>query len=299
MLPTHEWLYYRIYVADDTEADRLLEYLVRPALDRLRAEVPGLRWFFLRFVDPTGMHLRLRLCAELPAVNHMAAVLDRLLSAAQSDGAVRFAGEWADRPVTCQGFGKALYVPETAKFGAGAGIRLAETLFQASSSAALDCVGPRYATMRVGYGAANVILLLAGLPASVRPSFLHQYAWYWSGGPASKQPGKNGGALAAVNGRGASQLAGKLVNRAAEVLSQDTARHSLAGYATRFWHELRSEQRRLVPRSDYFLLFHHLHLMNNRLGVFSVAEARIARLLFLAGPAGPALAAAIRARGDG
>ncbi|HEV2371813.1 MAG TPA: thiopeptide-type bacteriocin biosynthesis protein [Streptosporangiaceae bacterium] len=275
--PPWDWLYYRISVADDLETNRLLLGLVNPAIARFRAEVPALRWFFLRFLDQAGLHVRLRLRATLAETGRIQRYLDDRLSAAQA--AVHGGGG----EVTCREFHKALYAPETVKYGPGPGIELAERLFQASSDAALALLDAGACDRKVACTAAHMMLMLAGLPREERIGFLHQYAWYWSGGPSRRW--EPGALMAAIGGDGRDRAA-QLAGAAADLLADPLAGRLLARYATAAWRELRSPERRRVPRSDSFLLFHHIHLMNNRLGVFRPAEAAIARLLWHAELAG-------------
>lgn len=267
--PSHDWLYYRIYVSSVIELEALLEHVVRPLILPLRRELPDLRWFFLRFTDAGGPHLRFRLSAELPWLSHIQQGLDERLTRAQATNA----------EPRCVRFGKFLYQPENQKFGERGGVRLAERIFQIGSQTALTCLGDRHRAMRVAYGATQMLLLLAGLPAAQRLGFLHQYSWYWSGG-IDRRPQPLSSTVHRLPEL--TRRAERFIDHIKRVLSDPPTRQLLIDYQSAVWSELRSPERRGVPRSDYFLLFHHIHLMNNRMGVYQVPEAQIARLLWAA-----------------
>ncbi|MFJ1605711.1 thiopeptide-type bacteriocin biosynthesis protein [Streptomyces sp. NPDC088253] len=264
-VPTHDWLYYRIHVADPAGMQELLEHVVRPALARLRDEIPELRWFFLQFMDVSGLHLRLRLNARQASLIHVESTLQGLLSCVRHRGVT-----------------KHVYAPETHKFGEGEGMRLAERIFEHGSEAALACLGPRQRSLRTAYAATHMTLMLAPLEPRLRRTFLHQYAWYWSGGPLLRGRLPHGGAIPDAPARSA-----RLLAQIEWVLSDPGARSVLTGYAEACRRELCSRTRMHIPRTDSFLLFHHIHLMNNRLSVVPSEEAQLARFLWLADEALP------------
>jgi thiopeptide-type bacteriocin biosynthesis protein len=258
-----DWLYYRIYLNDLDDFDTVLETVVRPGIAAWRAELPDLRWFFLRFVDPLGPHVRLRFAADPSCVALMERDWDDRL-----DGIIP-----APRRV-----GKYVYAPEYRKFGDVMGMRLAERIFQLSSETVMACTGERLRDLRTAYGAAHLALLVATLPAEQRLGFLHQYAWYWTGGPrrtgSSVDPAQAPDALADAGAR--------VVAAARRVLADSSTREQFLTYRAAYSAESRGSGRIAVPRSDRFLLFHHIHLMHNRMGVYPLVEARLARLLWAA-----------------
>jgi Lantibiotic biosynthesis dehydratase C-term len=72
-----DWLYYLLYPGHPAKLDRTLAAVVAPVV--AVAGPGGYRWFFLRYTDPLGAHIRLRFgggCAEIDriyrAVNRMA-----------------------------------------------------------------------------------------------------------------------------------------------------------------------------------------------------------------------------------
>ncbi|MFD8981881.1 thiopeptide-type bacteriocin biosynthesis protein [Streptomyces sp. NPDC059564] len=287
MSDQQEWLYYRVYVANIAEIRDLVEQVVGPAVRRFTAEDPALRWFFLQYVDLVGLQLRFRLRGtpsrlaryEEDLDDGFRRALDLLAEADGPRGPLT-----AHRMVT-----KRLYEPEHDKFGGPSGVELAERLMQCGSEAALACSGPRLRSLRLPIAAAHTELMAARLPAAVRTSFLHQYAWYWSGRGLRDAP--FGRALPGLSPGEpmAARRAAVLRTQIDHVLQVPPLREALTGYADEFWFRVR---RAGLPRPDYLTAFHHIHLMNNRLGVVPGEEMQIARLLWLEGLRDPRAVAA-------
>jgi thiopeptide-type bacteriocin biosynthesis protein len=276
---TDEWLYYRVYVADLGEIRDLVERVVRPAIADFTARVPDLRWFFLQYVDVLGVHLRLRLRAGPAPLAEFERRLDHDFARALDDPST-VGGRDRDRGFHRRAV-KRLYEPEFDKFGGPAGVSFAEHLLQLGSEAALACAEPHRRQARTRYAAAHTALLVDRLPATVQASFLHHYAWYWSGaGPRAAMWQLTRAKLAPGNAE-AGYRAVRLRAQIDEVLAEPAMRAVLTGYADGFWRHLASPARAAVDRSDHLILFHHIHLMNNRLGVVPGEEVQIARLLWL------------------
>ncbi|GII86892.1 hypothetical protein Ssi03_48820 [Sphaerisporangium siamense] len=255
-----EWLYYRAYVTDLDKIRDLLADVVSPAISNLKTKFPDLQWFYLQYIDLLGLHLRLRLYGEQ---DQIAAYEDEL------DGPLNARAESVL---------KRLYEPEHDKYGA-AGVPFAERVFQLGSEAALACAGARRRAARVLCGAAHTDLIVRGLPPRSRVAFLHQYAWYWSGRGLRTAVWPVPATARVAPGPGRAPAA-KLRAHIDGVLADPHARRVLTGYAGDFWAMLGSAARPRT-RTDFTLAFHHIHLMNNRLGVAPGEEAQIARLLWV------------------
>ncbi|WP_020665158.1 thiopeptide-type bacteriocin biosynthesis protein [Amycolatopsis benzoatilytica] len=250
MAEPREWLYYRVPVEPDGAGEPVLHTVVTPIVRQLRAEVPELRWFYLRFLDATGLHLRWRLSAAPAELDHVEQVVDDAL-----------AGRYR----------KHLYEPEKAKFG---DLAVAEQLFQLSSETALELLARHRQGGRSGLAAAVMLALTAGLPASQRRVFLHQYGWYWSGGPARRR-WTAAPWTSLADPRVRAKASGLLAE--ANAILAGPSGELIRDFSRQFW----ATANTMPLRSGYFQLFHHLHLTGNRLGVFPAAEAVIARLLYL------------------
>ncbi|KOU36488.1 thiopeptide-type bacteriocin biosynthesis protein [Streptomyces sp. WM6378] len=256
-----DWLYYRIFAEHDRGIQHLLDGPVREIVGEAGRLCPGHRWFFIRYFDRRGLQIRLRQHGPLDALAELehrsAAVLER---AGRADGIAGYTG-----------FLPSLYEPETAKYGAGAGIARAEEVFLASSRLTLRITGPGYWPLRLGYAGVTTAAAVELLPAAQRVAFLYNMSWYWSGG----------------NGRTAQELRHRVRSAADRNREALEARYRIVhngphAHAIREYTDLLREtlhtpfaERLTVPH----LLFHFVHLMNNRLGLRPAEEALVAELL--------------------
>jgi hypothetical protein len=265
--PNDDWVYYRIAVPPGGAGDPLLRGVVIPALARLAVpratDGGGLRWFFLRFLDATGLHVRLRLATSPSRLSEVEAVLDDELTRTQRE----------PMPL-CTGYAKGLYAPETWKFGTGPALYRSEALFQATSELALTWL-LRGGGSRVGVAAAHLAQLVSGLPVAQQVGFLHQYAWYWSGGPALP----SGAARSGPNRPPENSQGSRILEQADRVTADPTLDAALGRCTELFWGQ-DGVGVTVLPSRRVSVLFDHIHLANNRLGVFPRAEATIARALW-------------------
>jgi thiopeptide-type bacteriocin biosynthesis protein len=255
-----DWLYYRVYPERLPDIQPMLANAV-PELVALAAELdPTMRWFFLRYVDHTGPHLRLRVRSGLDALAVLHERARVLLAPLARDVVV------------------SLYEPEYAKYDGQVGVDLAERVFQRSSEAAVRLATGRaadaYRRDRLGYGLASIELATRWLPPARRRTFLYQYAWYWAGGRSGPL---RDSVRRSATAHGAAVLAGARalldvppvaaeLNAGVDLIRETSARARAARLRTSGW----------------YLLFHHLHLQNNRLGVTPVEEALLAEVLYRA-----------------
>ncbi|WP_163505173.1 thiopeptide-type bacteriocin biosynthesis protein [Fodinicola acaciae] len=249
-----DWLAYRIPVASPPDIAALLHEVVRPSIGQISAEIPDFRWFFLRYFDPAGLHLRLRLRVPVGVLTEV----DALMEGALNGG-----------PAARLGWVRRLYAPETGKFGAGPALDGAERLFQLSSETALLCATPDRRGDRIAQAAAVTSLLADDLPEPARRRFLGVCA-NSAKTEAAVEPDLRGRAM-------------RLDDRRRGVLAEADLGRTLSAFALAFRQFLGSAARTLAPISDDDLRFHHIHLTNNRLGVFPAEEAAIARLLLALG----------------
>jgi lantibiotic biosynthesis dehydratase-like protein len=269
---TRDWLYYRLYGAVPADLQALLESVVAPLAAEVSERWPGIQWFFLRYVDPLGPHVRLRLRVgldELPAVEEVVDRHVRPVYAAPS------APPWPSAPrdvVDNRFFGRYVYEPEYDKYGDGDGIAHAEDLFHAGSVAALGCFGPHHAPHRLAYGALHTVLALDALPAERRTGLLEHIEWFWTGqadGEARRQRTR----------RTAARLAEPLTRSLRALVRRPEWTAPLSRYHTILLARLDSGAVPSTAPDDHDLVFHHVHMMNNRLGVAGIEEAVIARVI--------------------
>jgi thiopeptide-type bacteriocin biosynthesis protein len=236
MAPQAEWLFIRLYAGPTSGGfDRLLV----DAIPRVLARGLHDSWFFVRYGDDAGPHLRVRLRPRPGCADELIAALEALAGEAGAGSAFD------------------VYVPELDKFGGPAGMAIAEELFELSSEIAIQLVRNEQVggEPRRAICADLMALVIAAFPPrGVEQRFWSLYAQRLGGGTAGATPVASAAPTAA---------AGALLERWREGLQRSAGRYR--ELATR-------------PPSEA-LAAHFLHLMNNRLGVGIREEARLAALL--------------------
>ncbi|MFI7687723.1 thiopeptide-type bacteriocin biosynthesis protein [Nonomuraea sp. NPDC049655] len=246
-----DWLYYRLLVQS---GDHLQDVVEHP-LSRLIGAADGIeRWFFLRFTDRWGPHVRLRLAATPDRISGLRR-LARQVFEVRDAWPKRLTESW-------RGAALSLYEPELAKYGGVAGVANAERVFHASSELALSLApslaGPGRRERRLAAALAVTRTAAELLPPTGRRSFLYHMAWHWTGHDQERR--------ARIR-----LLAGR---RPVEPAPMSGPAFDLYG------HHL---ERALAegPRPAPHLLFHFVHTTNNRLGLNVLEEALIAEQLLL------------------
>ena len=275
---THEWLYYVLYPGSPHKLDAVVEDLIRPAVATVRAfDVAG--WFFLRYADELGAHLRFRVLAP----RAVADALDPALRSFFDDALERIAGRpsmatprsWWE-PLGMAGGSHVgcelgVYEPELEKYGGPAGVRRAERVFEASSELALSVLSP--SMNENDRRAVALAVMTAGARWSVSPhawtAFWQAYAWHWSGGDRAGADRLRARYAAAAVARA------PVARRRIEELSSDADFARTVGGYLQALNQCWSEG----AQDGSQLFFHFCHLMNNRLGIPPAEEAYLASLL--------------------
>jgi thiopeptide-type bacteriocin biosynthesis protein len=161
-----EWLYAQLFGHPGRQSDLLTLYLPDLLADWVNGPVDD--WWFIRYHEPEP-HLRLRL---------------RLHAQARYGPATRALGRWATalhKRGVLRDFTLNTYRPETGRFGSGAALRAAETVFAADSALVV-------AQLRTGLNAqalvaASYVDLAAGFLGAAGRTWLVEHVDH-GGGPA-------------------------------------------------------------------------------------------------------------------
>lgn len=285
------WMYYKLYLGQYTNrADQVLIELAR----RIETGRRFSQWFFLRYLDDSGLHLRVRLLAapgsqagaQEAAEATIAAVLDampgyaatehlamvtppgmdqREMGATLSKGGVRFVPD--------------TYQPEYDKYGGPAGMPIAEEVFMASSQVAVKVMADEAAGhySRKGLVPHLMRACLEALRPGTAEQFWGRYCMFWLGGESP----------AASDWRQRFLAKGEDLRRnGVEVCPPDAELDPRALVHLNRWrsalaHAAVDYRERAEETGAAFdvLCFNFAHLMNNRLGLTALEEAYMATLL--------------------
>ena len=284
------WLYYRIY---DETGPVGIEHLLTRTIPHVLTSYAFTRWFFIRYLDEKGLHIRLRLKvskSELlqQASNTVTPILKeslmelcketkecQLLEDSRKRTARSWSGVAASRSIEMDE-----YKPEVESFGAK-GVAVAEKVFQVSSEVAVRIL------QNERQGQCSRVTVVPILMRDVAEAFVRQelpkvfwnrYAAYWLNNGESidaaqwklkflskaEEAKVRGVAIPAPD----SQLPGGL----RDCLAPWRAALSEAALA---YVTLDEEQ---AQRPSY-LAFQFIHLMNNRLGILPLSESYFATML--------------------
>lgn len=262
-----DWWYVRVHPGGaarmDAAAGAVLPWLHKQA-ERTGAD----RWFFIRYWDKTGHHLRLRLRADPDSVDELHGRHDELLQlvtdlpAAQQTPADLLPTGVPDGPTTV-GVQSSLYAPELDKYGGPDGVAVAEEVFtldsrfhQENDTAGWD--------VRTARAATAVDLMRAvverSLPRQQAEQFwtTHRTRWGWQLHNAAAGGGPLGQLLVAIK-------------HDMEVAEPDLRRELLVEtHASALERVIRRHQ---APRDA--VLLHHIHMMMNRFGYPPGVEAAL------------------------
>jgi len=268
-----DWWYIRAYPGDVTLMDEAVALLL-PWLRDVAAREQADRWFFVRYWDLTGHHLRLRIRLSADAAYRLHARLDDvvdLLGCLPAQGEDRKLVPGA-APAGIRGVQRVsacLYAPELAKYGGERGVALAEELFTASSSWIADNRLTDLA--QPGERAALAVafmrdLVQAALPAPGVSAFWEQHRRQWGG--HLRMLVRTQQELSALMTSVASSMAG-----GADVtprLARSVDEHVKTVVAAL---DRAEAERNPVPRP--VLLLHYLHMEMNRWGFVPAEECAL------------------------
>lgn len=228
------WTYWRLYASPD-ELDRAaleLSSIVQGV------EETSVRWFFIRYTDAGGPHIRFRIRTSPDGADRLFLLRRSITYRIEAD----------------------LYEPETAKWGTGRSLEAAESAFQASSEFALSALSADADRLRVAYRVMLESVFRLVPEPEVRARMLETHATWWLSG----------------NGPG-SPLYGEALRESRLPAHGDAGEPSGLGGLDRvvaaFGAALDAADDSHVP---LYHLHQHLHLTMNRLGLGARQEALVA-----------------------
>ena len=272
------WLYFKLYSTSVDELDRVVVDVVGPLVERHRQQI--VRWFFLRYYDGAGAHIRLRMLMSWADADLIAGDCDVLTAQLMSlplGGAGRErVGEIADAGTVPRARNRPevrldVYEPELLKWGGRAFLPVAEAVFQTSSRCALQLIptldGAVVGRVALGVLIMNDVFAALALGGTERQAFLGTHYQWWSGAYGGSERSRDRELRAAAD-----RLLLPVRGAVATLDGSPAVREVVASFA--------DELRDALPYSNpgqkpLFLVFHQLHLMLNRLGVAPHEEALV------------------------
>jgi len=268
-----EWLHYALYPGDGARLDRVVREVVAPAVARAGVAGPPRRWFFLRFTDELGPHVRLRFAGGQGAVDAIHQAVDPALRRALREVT---APPRERTPPGITGCHQGFYEPELDRYGGRAGVALAEAVFEVSSEVTLALLGR--ADVAARRRALALTLMRRAARSTLReadlPGLWTRYERHWSGGAGPAAATRRARYQELARARAA-----RARERMAEVAADATVGRLLEAYAG----ALQVHRDRLAAGA----VAHHVHLTNNRLGIPPAEEGYLARVLLVLDHAGP------------
>lgn len=280
-----EWLFFKLYVNHPNHLDSLVRETIGPAAEKARQAADVHRWFFLRYFDDSGYHIRLRFQSTGDGANDIYRTLNPFLTEAVKDICSR-PGPDIRRIVPLDvpmipgepGCSLSFYEPEYEKYGGVAGVELAEEIFQASSELVLKVFSrPKLGSLDL---VGLALLLMMGCARQWSDSsetlkqFWDSYHVYWSGenvsGAKSLQESFKQGAARRKD----------LINRQCRTMMERPEwRELILGYTKRMGENFKSAKGIGLEVPIENLCFNHVHLTNNRLGILPIEESYLAAMV--------------------
>lgn len=282
----YDWIFYKIYLQQENMSDFIVETVVKEAAQHLLKHDLCQKWFFIRYLDESGYHIRLRFFCDLTNVNEICTYLEELMDDRFEDiGEMKFETQQRILPSTVNDsslnnsynhYELSLYDQEYEKYGGENGIMFSEDFFQISSEFVVNIItnlnDERINRFTIGL---KCMKLLIDSCVNVAPDFLKHYISYWSGFyfDSSRSDYKK-----SMIEAGKKRTDVVLRTMETPLPEKNEATYQLL---TEEVQQLVSKikEDHSVQRSLDELCFHYIHMMNNRLGIYTTEEAYLAALL--------------------
>lgn len=284
-----EWTYYKLYIGASYDA---LDFVITDCMDDAIQRFGEHGWFFLRYLDEGGLHLRVRFCLkkstlaetepELFAALHggLSLLSQRLLNTYSP--LLTFGGIAVDPPQQVLGTSclRFEYEPELDIFGGAIGVAIAEQVFCISSVLAREILR-KDASAELSRKNCALPLFIETINTFVADrevtGFLERYANFWLSADAALGAHKGVFLEKAYN----------MVDEGITILPPVTDYPQTVAELTDRWKtalvNARERYERKCPAYSKeladTLAFYFSHLMNNRLGFSTVEESYLAILL--------------------
>jgi thiopeptide-type bacteriocin biosynthesis protein len=286
-MQNHEWLQYNVYSKDIHELDYLVDFIVKPATAKVISNFSVNNWFFIRYLDETGPHIRLRFKVNEHQYAEVITFLEEFISISfqslekQSINTPKrllpLNTETGQFSSSERRFELSLYDPELDKYGESAGIELCEEYFCLSSNLVVEImeeiIAEKINRFEFALRLMDSILKISIDNQNDRNEFLLNYTKYWAG--------DNNGSSEKKISQNFIESAAARKEKVQEILSAEYS-PEIEGLIRHFSNELAVIIHNLKTFGETEpkeIFFHFVHMMNNRLGVWPIEESYLAALL--------------------
>ncbi|MGE3511300.1 MAG: lantibiotic dehydratase C-terminal domain-containing protein, partial [Vicinamibacterales bacterium] len=265
-----EWLYFKIYPGSIALLDDTVRTVVGPVIDQVAGDMA--RWFFLRYIDAQGPHIRLRVRprrAHTSGADDLRHIITQRLENL-TQGPVRrllIPTRTPPSPTGWRGVTASPYRPEYLKYGGAAAMDVVEAWFERSSTIARQLLAEPF-------DAVTAAAFMHSAAPVDEERFWEHYLWHWTGQYEAGAAGARDFLLRAARDRRllfADRLALAMVQPAVHRWLDDF-RTATSDVISRL-RDLTSIAHAAAVRFDL------VHMHNNRLGIVAIEEAYLAGLL--------------------
>ncbi|MBU2661043.1 thiopeptide-type bacteriocin biosynthesis protein [Bacillus cabrialesii] len=281
-----EWVFYSIYVPRAEYLENIIINIVTPIVKQVKDSVQVHKWFFIRYIDMQGPHIRLRFLVNEDDIDiveeiteeHLHRNLSKVLAEPLSEMS-RLLPVKTDTRSFESGFQQEEYEPEYEKYGGVQGVHIAEDIFQSSSELVLSLLNDPGFKDNDRFDFAlflmNKTAEHASLSADQARDLWESMLHHWSGADYTE------GITYKTKLEEAAEKRIDVINVVIEKMHSNPFVIKLTeGYQKilqRAFSQIQESEK--IRTSHSHLSFHYIHMMNNRLGVWPIEEAYLGALL--------------------
>ncbi|OLQ49079.1 hypothetical protein BHT94_09395 [Bacillus licheniformis] len=281
-----EWVFYSIYVPRAEYLENIIINIVTPIVKQVKDSVQVHKWFFIRYIDMQGPHIRLRFLVNEDDIDiveeiteeHLHRNLSKVLAEPLSEMS-RLLPVKTDTRSFESGFQQEEYEPEYEKYGGVQGVHIAEDIFQSSSELVLSLLNDPGFKDNDRFDFAlflmNKTAEHASLSADQARDLWESMLHHWSGADYTE------GITYKTKLEEAAEKRIDVINVVIEKMHSNPFVIKLTeGYQKilqKAFSQIQESEK--IRTSHSHLSFHYIHMMNNRLGVWPIEEAYLGALL--------------------
>lgn len=282
-----KWLFYSLYPGNPLFLDNVVLDIITPLMNQLK-EDDYTSWFFIRYWDQEGPHIRFRILPKDDStsnkIRNYIETNSKIKISTYSNETVYYRKPLIPIPTmtnTSTLVRQQTYIPEYGKYGGVKGIDIAEKLFHYSSEMVLQAIQKEREEELFSRSYLS-IFLMEKLAKSVLKKqkkinrFLSDYFHYWTGGDSQEGGNFRKKISVAVDKR-----INSIDNKWTKMENEFEKINFVNLHVKQFIDAIKcAKQSNEVMTTEEDLFFHYMHMMNNRLGISTSEEAYISHIIY-------------------